>query len=208
MQPRRFAWAIGIVVLFSVCGPLLALQEPLASPNATTLPAVIPIFPLEDTTLFPGATRPLHIFESRYRAMITDALNGDRIIGMTTLRPGYEANYEGRPAIYAIGCAGVITDVEELPDGRFNIVLRGLVKFRVTGEDQSRLYRLARVTAIPEPVADKEKAALHKQRLRLEELVTRPGSGSSVPPGLADEDGVNGLAQYPTLAASVWPSLL
>jgi Lon protease-like protein len=128
--------------------------------------------------------------------MINDALKGDRIIGMVTLRPGYEANYEGRPGIYAVGCAGIISDVEELPDGRFNIVLRGFVKFRVNSEDDSRPYRLARVTAMPEPLDDKEKDALHKERLRLEELVTRPGAASNVPPDISDEEVVNVLAQY------------
>src|SRR4030095_13267540 len=132
--------------------------------------------------LFPNASRPLHIFEPRYRAMINDALKGDRIIGMVTLRPGYEANYEGRPAIYAIGCAGVISEVEELPDGRFNIVLRGVVKFRVNSENDTRPYRLARVAVMPEPLDDKEKDALHKERLRLEELVATPRAGSRGPP--------------------------
>ena len=56
----------------------------------TELPPTIPIFPLEVTMLFPGVSRPLHIFEPRYRAMVADALKGDRIIGMTTLKPGYE----------------------------------------------------------------------------------------------------------------------
>jgi Lon protease-like protein len=73
----------------------------------TELPPTIPIFPLEVTMLFPGISRPLHIFEPRYRAMVADALKGDRIIGMTTLKPGFEANYAGRPPIYEIGCAGV-----------------------------------------------------------------------------------------------------
>src|SRR5215204_5286886 len=76
----------------------------------TPLPPEIPIFPLEPTMLFPGVSRPLHIFEPRYRAMVADALKGDRIIGMTTVKPGYEADYAGRPPIYEIGCAGVITD--------------------------------------------------------------------------------------------------
>ena len=145
--------------------------------------------------LFPGVSRPLHIFEPRYRAMVADALKGDRIIGMTTLKPGFEADYAGRPPIYEIGCAGVITEVEELPGGRFNIVLRGLVKFRVTGEDASRAYRLARVDAMPEVLDDAEKAALHKQRLRLEALVTK-GSDTKVPPETTDEELVNMLAQY------------
>jgi hypothetical protein len=168
---------------------------------------VIPIFPLEVTMLFPGVSRPLYIFEPRYRAMVADALKGDRIIGMTTLKPGYEANYQGRPPIYPIGCAGVITDVEELPGGRFNIVLRGLVKFRVTGEDESRPYRLARVDAMPEVPDEAEKAALRKQRQRLEALVTK-GSDSKVPPDMTDEELVNMLAQYIPLGLAERQALL
>ncbi len=57
--------------------------------------------------------------------MVADALAGDRIIGMVLLRPGYEDDYEGRPPIYATGCSGLITHVERLDDGRFNLVLRG-----------------------------------------------------------------------------------
>jgi Lon protease-like protein len=161
----------------------------------TDLPATIPIFPLEVTMLFPGVSRPLHIFEPRYRAMVADAVKGDRIIGMATLKPGFESDYAGRPPIYEIGCAGVITDVEELPGGRFNIVIRGLVKFRVTSEDNSRAYRLAHVEEIPEVLPEADKAALHKQRLRLEALVTK-GSDTKIPPETTDEALVNWLAQY------------
>ena len=109
-------------------------------------------------------TRSLHIFEPRYRTMVADALKGDRLIGMVLLRPGYEAEYDGRPPVYSIGCAGIITDVEELPDGRYNIVLRGLVKFRLTSEDQSRPYRWAHVEAIPEVLDSQERAALGERR--------------------------------------------
>ena len=193
---KRLACAIGIASLLTAGGLVRAQSAPPdKTPSADTLPPVIPIFPLEVTMLFPGVSRPLYIFEPRYRAMVADALKGDRIIGMVMLKPGYEANYEGRPPIYEIGCAGVITDVEELSGGRFNIVLRGLVKFRVTGEDQSRPYRLARVDAIPEVLDDAEKAALRKQRQRLEVLVTS-GSDSKVPPEMPDEELVNMLAQY------------
>jgi hypothetical protein len=197
MQPKRLLWGISIIVLLTGCGA--AWAQP-AAPNQTAsakaLPAVIPIFPLEDAMLFPNASRPLHIFEPRYRAMVADALKGDRIIGMVTLRPGYEDNYEGRPPIYAIGCAGVITDVEELPNGEFNIVLRGLVKFRVASEDQSRLYRLARVDAMPERSDDAQKMALRKQRQRLELIVITRGSATGIPPDIPDEEVVDALAQY------------
>ena len=200
MQCRRLACAIAIAGLLSAGGLVRAQSAPPdKAPGADTLPPVIPIFPLEVTMLFPGVSRPLYIFEPRYRAMVADALKGDRIIGMTTLKPGYKVNYGGRPGIYEIGCAGVITDVEELSGGRFNIVLRGLVKFRVTGEDDSRPYRLARVDAIPEVSDGADKAALRKQRQRLEALVTK-GSDSRVPPEMQDEELVNMLAQYVPLA--------
>ena len=162
------------------------------------LPPTIPIFPLQDVMLFPNISRPLHIFEPRYRAMVADALKGDRIIGMVLLRAGYEAEYEGRPPIYPVGCAGVITDVEELPDGRYVIMLRGLVKFHVTSEDQGRAYRRARVEAMPEVADAEQRAALRRQRPRLTALLAEVAAAGSQPPSpaLPDEDLVNGLAQY------------
>jgi Lon protease-like protein len=197
MRLRRLAYGTWIIGLLAG-GSTAWAQSPAPGRAARTdtLPAAIPIFPLEDATLFPKASRPFHIFESRYRAMVADALKGDRIIGMVTLKPGYEGNYDGRPPIYAIGCAGVITDVEELPDGRFDIVLRGIVKFRVTDEEQGRPYRLARVDAVPEPLDDAETVRLHVERQRLEVLVSRSGSGSTIPRELADEEVVNALAEY------------
>jgi Lon protease-like protein len=102
------------------------------------LPISIPLFPLPNVVLFPNVFLPLHIFETRYRTMVADALAGDRIIGMALLRPGYQSDYEGRPPVYPVGTAGVITHTEALPDGRFNIVLRGIEKFRILEEDASR----------------------------------------------------------------------
>jgi uncharacterized protein len=166
--------------------------------GSPVLPSTIPIFPLEVTMLFPGASRPLYIFEARYRAMVADALKGDRIIGMTTLKPGFESNYGGRPPIYEIGCAGVISEVRELPNGRFNIVLRGFTKFRVTGEDDSRLYRMAQVETIAETLDAAQLAELQKARQHLEALITK-GSDSRVPDGMADEELVNWVAQYAPL---------
>jgi Lon protease-like protein len=164
------------------------------------LPPTIPVFPLPNVVLFPNVFLPLHIFEPRYRAMVTDALAGDRIIGMVLLKPGYEASYEGRPPIYPIGCAGVITHSEPLDDGRFNIVLRGLEKFRVTGEERGKMYRLAHVDALPEQIVDAERDALRKQRQRLETLlaaaIERSGAEPRFPPAVPDDDLVNALAQY------------
>jgi len=164
------------------------------------LPAIIPIFPLPNVVLFPNVFLPLHIFEPRYRAMVADALKGDRIIGMTLLQPGFEADYDGRPAVYATGCAGLITHSEPMPDGRYNIVLRGMEKFRIIGEDTSRPYRLARIEGMPEPVADEDRAEIRTRRQRLEAVlaatIERSAGEPRFPPAVPDDDLVNALAQY------------
>jgi Lon protease-like protein len=164
------------------------------------LPATIPIFPLPNVVLFPNVFLPLHIFEPRYRAMTSDALQGDRIIGMTLLQPGYEAHYEGRPRVYPVGCAGVITHTEQLADGRYNIVLRGIEKFRIDSEDTSREYRLAYVTPLPEVTSEGDRRLLSQQRRRLETVlaaaIERSGAEPRFPPAIGDEDLVNALAQY------------
>jgi Lon protease-like protein len=164
------------------------------------LPPTIPLFPLPNAVLFPNVYLPLHIFEARYRAMVADALKGDRIIGMVLLQPGYEANYQGRPPVYQTGCAGVITHSEPLADGRYNIVLRGIEKFRITAEDHSKPYRLAEVDGLPESVPDADRVAIRQQRHRLEALlaalIERSGSDPKFPPAIPDEDLVNALAQY------------
>jgi hypothetical protein len=164
------------------------------------LPPTIPIFPLPNAVLFPNVFMPLHVFEARYRTMVSDALAGDRIIGMVLLRAGFEAEYNGRPPIFPVGCAGVITHSEPLQDGRFNIVLKGIEKFRVTDEDGSRPYRLATIEPIPELIPDGERTELHRTRLRIEALlaaaVEREGGEPKFPPAMPDEDLVNALAQY------------
>jgi Lon protease-like protein len=164
------------------------------------LPPLIPIFPLPNVVLFPNVFLPLHIFEPRYRSMVADTLEEDRIIGMTLLRQGWESDYDGRPPVYPIGCAGLITHAERLPDGRYNIVLQGLEKFRIIEEADNRSYRVAHVDSIAEAVPEADKDEMRSARRRLESLlVPQPrgrGADPKVPPTMADEDLVNALAQY------------
>jgi Lon protease-like protein len=164
------------------------------------LPSTIPLFPLPSVVLFPNVCLPLHIFEPRYREMTADALKGDRIIGMVLLRPGWEGNYEGRPATYEIGCAGLITHAEPLEDGRYNLVLRGMEKFRIVREDSQRSYRRAEVQAIHEALSGVDRDVMRAERRRLESLlVPQPqgrGADPKVPPSMPDEELVNALAQY------------
>ena len=193
MRPKTLGWAIALIAVLFAPGSGAAQS---GSATAVTLPATIPIFPLQDVVLFPHSTRPLHIFEPRYRAMVADALAGDSIIGMVLLQPGHEAEYEGRPPVYAVGCAGVVIAAEELPDGRYNIVLRGLVKFRVLSEDASRAYRLAEVEALPEAVEPSDRPLLAERRHELEETLRSISPRAQLPPSdLSDERVVDGLSQ-------------
>src|SRR5512134_892781 len=98
------------------------------------LPPLLPLFPLPNVVLFPRMPLPLHVFEPRYRAMVRDAVRGPRLIGMVLLRGAWQQQYEGRPEIFATGTVGEMAHVEELSDGRSNIVLRGLREFHIREE--------------------------------------------------------------------------
>lgn len=166
------------------------------------LPPLLPLFPLPTTVLFPGVFLPLHIFEPRYKQMVARALEGDRIIGMTLVVPGQEDNDEGRPDIFPVGCAGLITHVERQNDGGFNLILRGLDKFRITEEEPPTdgvLYRIAHITPIEEDIAPSAREALAGARRRLETLLApslQGEGGSRLPRDMADPDLVNALSQY------------
>lgn len=164
--------------------------------DAAALPEAIPLFPLPDVTLFPGVDQQLHIFEPRYRAMAADAVEGDQVIGLVMLRPGWEGNYEGNPPVYSIGGAGTIDSYERLSDGRYDMVLKGFVKFRILSEDTSGPYRVAEVEAIPETIRDEDRAQLSPGSERLLGLVGSIFPDAQFPAGLADEDLVNFLAQF------------
>ena len=102
--------------------------------------------------------------------------------------------------MYEVGCAGVITHAQPLPDGRYDIVLRGIEKFRVTSEDCARPYRIGHIEGIPEAIPADEAEPLRRQRQRLEAVlaaaVERVSTEPKFPPSVPDEDLVNALAQY------------
>ena len=192
------------VATLAVAGTVLvgALQPSAERESEPTLPQEIPIFPLQDVMLFPEARRPLHIFEPRYREMVLHALVTDRIIGMVMLEPGHDEEYFGRPPILPVGCAGVIEHVEELPDGRYNIVLRGLTKFRVADEDDSRSFRVATVEAITESLSEDDRAALASYRPGLLSLL-RDLAPNAPPPSeeeFSSELLTNALSQLVRMA--------
>jgi Lon protease-like protein len=103
------------------------------------------LFPLPGLVFFPAAVQPLHIFEPRYRELTADALGGDRLIALVLLRPGWEENYDDRPAVHRVACLGRVIGDQLLSDGRYHLVLRGLARVRIREEiDPDRPFRLAR----------------------------------------------------------------
>jgi len=104
------------------------------------------LFPLPNVVLFPHVVQPLHIFEPRYRQMTADALADDRLIAPVLLRPGWEADYDGLPAVCPMLCIGRVVAEQKLTDGRYNLLLRGVRRARIVEEVATdKLYRSARV---------------------------------------------------------------
>jgi Lon protease-like protein len=149
-----------------------------ASMAGPEFPTRFAIFPLPGTVLFPGVQLPLHIFEPRYRQMTADAAQSSGVIGMMLIRPG-ESPMQMRAPVFPVGCAGRITQLESLPDGRFNFVLVGERRFRVAREVESgRLYRTVEAEllddlpfdALPPAVRGELDAASQHLQLKMLEL--------------------------------------
>ncbi|MCI0453686.1 MAG: LON peptidase substrate-binding domain-containing protein [Candidatus Dadabacteria bacterium] len=113
--------------------------------NLQGFSGTIPLFPLATVVFFPNTLLPLHVFEQRYRQMVKDVTDSERIIGMVLLKPGWEKSYEGSPEIYSVAGMGRIVNSEPLEDGRFNIVLYGLKRVKIVEIVKEHPYRLARV---------------------------------------------------------------
>ena len=118
------------------------------------------LFPLSGVVLFPHAVMPLHIFEPRYRQMMADALLGDRMI--TIVQPAMPpVNTASGPALETVGCLGHIIQYERLDDGRYNLLLAGLKRVRLTGELRTpgKLYREAQVDLLDDLMTDEVQSA-------------------------------------------------
>lgn len=155
----------------------------------------IPIFPLPGVVFFPGTLLPLHIFEPRYRAMVADALSGERVIGMAlAVTDGADpATFHGDPPVRRLGGAGRIVEHEELADGRYNIVLEGAFRYRIVREERNGLYRVATVEEAPPASflsAEAERRSVADLRRLFEEVRARVG----VPPLPAGDLGAERLA--------------
>lgn len=114
-------------------------------------PMILPLFPLTGSLLLPGGLLPLHIFEPRYCNLVQDAMDEHGMMGIIQPEVADPEDNQGSgidaPALYSIGCAGTIDQVQELPQGRYLIILKGVRRFRLEDElALERGYRRARVS--------------------------------------------------------------
>lgn len=152
------------------------------------------VFPLPGALLFPRMHLPLHIFEPRYRALVGDSLARDRRIGMVQPKGGGDV-----PPLFTVGCVGRIVDVEAMADGRYNLVLEGVARFRIVRElDVTTQFRQVEAEleapGAVETLALAERASLELEARRFADLQGYAVDWEAVAQ-LDDESLVNGVAQ-------------
>ena len=136
------------------------------------------LFPLPNLVLFPHVMQPLHIFEPRYRELLTEALAGDRLITMAMLAPGWEKDYEGRPPLHPVACLGRVAVHHRLANGAYNTLLVGLKRVRLDVELPAiKSFREAQVTVCEDCYPPQEAAttAVLQRKLRNAFLRVLPG---------------------------------
>ncbi len=172
------------------------------------------IFPLPGALLFPGMHLPLHIFEPRYRALVSDAMARDRRVAMIQPRDmqNEEVGDPDRPALYDIGCVGKIAEVEALEDGRYNLILEGLALFRMVRElDVATAFRQIEAELLPvrpdETLSLGRRSSLELESRRFAEVQGYAVDWDAVG-RLDDESLVNGIAQIAPFDVAAKQALL
>lgn len=170
------------------------------------------IFPLSGAVLFPGLQLPLHIFEPRYRAMVQEVLVRDRLIGMVQPRVAIGQAAQEPPALFDVGCVGHIAEVEALEDGRFNLVLSGLARFRIRRElEVSTAFRQVEAEiegeSEQEYLSAIERAGVEREAKRFADAQGYVVDWAAVSQ-LDDATLVNGIAQIAPFDAAAKQALL
>lgn len=177
------------------------------------LPLRAPLFPIAGALLFPRAQLPLHIFEPRYREMVREAIDGDGLIAIVQPREP-ESEEAADPRLFDVGCVGEIVGLEELEDGRFNIILNGSNRFRIVNEvDLGTPYRIADLDVAafddsePPPLEMARRAEVERESRRLGDSLGLTVDWDSVS-RLDDEILVNAISQVAPFDISAKQALL
>ncbi len=173
----------------------------------------ISIFPLPGALLFPRMQLPLHIFEPRYRALVSDAMARDQRVGIIQPNAVRKPRSDDVPSLFAVGCLGKIAHVETLDDGRYNIVLEGVARFRLLRElDVTTPFRQIEAELEDERDEDEalglaNRAALERESRRFADAQGYAVDWAAVTQ-LDDEALVNGIAQVAPFDAAAKQALL
>jgi Lon protease-like protein len=170
----------------------------------------LPMFPLPDVVLFPHALLPLHIFEERYRAMTRDLLAGPRFLVIASILPG-ENDGRANPGVRPIAGVGRVVRADELPDGRFNLVVHGRARVHIDEEIASDLpYRLVAASPVPDlPITDDGELADAHQSLRalIDRLAESVPGGEHLRQMFAPQEGPAALVDALAATLIVEPGL-
>ena len=159
-----------------------------------------PIFPLPNVVFYPKTFFPLYIFEPRYRQMVTDAENGEKMICMALIKSGYEKDYEGTPPIHTIGTLGYMEFKNDRSDGTSNILLVGLTKVNINEVDSDNDYRIGELEPIAESKGEEDTELLKEKVFRGFERMSARSGFPQIPKEFKDaidfEMAVNFLASH------------
>jgi Lon protease-like protein len=177
---------------------------------------LVPVFPLPDVVFFPRTILPLHVFETRYRAMVKDALAADRVFAVALLQPGWERDYRRSPAFHAIATIGRMEDVETTHDGRYLLRLVGLGRVRLGAVARETPYRVVSADDLPEHPVDPGDPRLKRAKLDLlasqvclaRELAGATHTGLILDDSLSFEAAVNGACTILPVETAVRQALL
>jgi len=161
---------------------------------------VMPIFPLTNLWLFPGAILPLNIFEPRYRQMIEDCLDGPGRMVLGTIKEGHEEEMPGAPPFHEIAGFGEIGRHDRQPDGRFHIMLIGLGRVRIEEVESDRMYRKVQAQALFEvnEHPDDELELRTRMTLAIQRRTAAAHPGQPLPP-IPDDVPIGRLADLLSL---------
>ena len=165
----------------------------------------VPVFTLPQLALFPRTVVPLHVFELRYRALVRDAVRGERLIAMALLQPGWERDYHGSPAFYPLGCLGRIEHVEWLPDDCYDLRLSGVARVRFEQVTQEHPYRTARVRLLEQEPLPEGDPLVELERRALLDVFTRVTHEVGSPHALRSDIPLEALVNHVCMALTLDP---
>lgn len=133
----------------------------------------VPLLPLDGLAMFPGTVHRFHIFEQRHRLLVGNALQGERLIVVALLRPGWEEHHFDMPPVHRIAGVGEITEVEPLADGRSNIVMEGRHRVRLLSEVSQSPHRIVEVEVVEDILQAEDLVVLRSEMRKMQHLGAR-----------------------------------